>query len=299
MVDLRKLSEAARIHTQIRSEILNILEPEMELTKLVDFVEDRVMTLGGKSAFPTGCSLNNVAAHYTPNTGDKTRLTSKDIVKIDFGVHLDGYIIDAAFSFSFDPSYEVLIAASEAATKEAINHCGADARFSEIGAVVEETIASFEMLHKGKIRKLKSIRNLCGHSIDQWKVHGGQTVPNFRIDSDERMISNQCYAIETFASCGGGFIEDNGVCSHYMKINSGNHLSRDASVLSGLLDSYRGLPFCRRWVDRDLYPNHLKALTELVKRGVVRSYPPLIDSGPTSQFERTIYVSENGVQILE
>lgn len=41
-------------------------------------------------AFPTGCSRNHCAAHYTPNNGDKTVLEFDDITKIDFGTHING-----------------------------------------------------------------------------------------------------------------------------------------------------------------------------------------------------------------
>ena len=41
-------------------------------------------------AFPTGCSLNHVAAHYTPNAGDETVLQYDDVCKIDFGTHING-----------------------------------------------------------------------------------------------------------------------------------------------------------------------------------------------------------------
>ena len=41
-------------------------------------------------AFPTGCSLNHCAAHWTPNAGDKTVLSYDDVCKIDFGTHING-----------------------------------------------------------------------------------------------------------------------------------------------------------------------------------------------------------------
>jgi methionyl aminopeptidase len=49
-------------------------------------------------AFPTGCSLNHVAAHYTPNTGDKTVLQYDDVMKIDFGTHINGNLLFLHFN---------------------------------------------------------------------------------------------------------------------------------------------------------------------------------------------------------
>lgn len=48
-------------------------------------------------AFPTGCSLNNCAAHYTPNAGDTTVLQYDDICKIDFGTHISGEFLEIIF----------------------------------------------------------------------------------------------------------------------------------------------------------------------------------------------------------
>ena len=41
-------------------------------------------------AFPTGVSLNFCAAHYTPNGGDETVLQYDDVMKVDFGTHIQG-----------------------------------------------------------------------------------------------------------------------------------------------------------------------------------------------------------------
>ena len=41
-------------------------------------------------AFPTGVSLNHCAAHYTPNAGDTTVLQYDDVMKLDFGTHING-----------------------------------------------------------------------------------------------------------------------------------------------------------------------------------------------------------------
>ena len=39
-------------------------------------------------AFPTGCSINHCAAHYTPNPNDFRTLGKDDVCKIDFGTHV-------------------------------------------------------------------------------------------------------------------------------------------------------------------------------------------------------------------
>jgi methionyl aminopeptidase len=71
-------------------------------------------------AFPTGCSLNYVAAHYTPNTGDNTVLQYGDVMKLDFGTHINGRIIDSAFTVSFDPKFDKLLEAVKDSTNTGV-----------------------------------------------------------------------------------------------------------------------------------------------------------------------------------
>jgi methionyl aminopeptidase len=71
-------------------------------------------------AFPTGCSLNNCAAHYTPNNGDNTILQRDDVCKIDFGTHINGRIIDCAWTVAFNPKYDELLKAVREATNTGI-----------------------------------------------------------------------------------------------------------------------------------------------------------------------------------
>jgi len=87
-------------------------------------------------AFPTGCSLNHVAAHYTPNPGDDTVLGKDDVCKIDFGTHVDGLIIDCAFTVAFNEKYDPLLQAVKEATETGIYHAGIDSRLGEIGEAI-------------------------------------------------------------------------------------------------------------------------------------------------------------------
>merc|ERR1719223_346483 len=136
-------------------------------------------------AFPTGCSLNHCAAHYTPNAGDKTVLQYDDVCKIDFGTHVNGRIIDSAFTVAFNPKYDRLLEAVKDATNTGIKNAGIDARLNEIGAIIQETMESYEVELDGKTYQVKSIRNLSGHQIDQYRIHAGKTVPIVRPASDK------------------------------------------------------------------------------------------------------------------
>jgi methionine aminopeptidase len=64
--------------------------------------------------------LNNCAAHYTPNNGDNTILQRDDVCKIDFGTHVNGRIIDCAWTVAFNPKYDPLLQAVREATNAGI-----------------------------------------------------------------------------------------------------------------------------------------------------------------------------------
>ncbi len=87
-------------------------------------------------AFPTGCSLNHVAAHYTPNNGDNTTIEYDDVCKIDFGTHIEGRIIDTAFTVAFNPKYDKLLQAVKDATDTGLREAGIDVRLGDIGAAI-------------------------------------------------------------------------------------------------------------------------------------------------------------------
>lgn len=138
-------------------------------------------------AFPTGCSLNNVAAHYTPNPGDNTVLGYDDVCKIDFGTHINGRIIDTAFTVAFNPTYDKLLEAVKDATNTGIKAAGIDVRLGEIGGLIQETMESYEVEIKGKVYPVKVVKNLNGHSIDPYKIHAGKTVPCVKNNSNIKM----------------------------------------------------------------------------------------------------------------
>jgi methionyl aminopeptidase len=168
-------------------------------------------------AFPTGCSLNHCAAHWTPNAGDKTILQQEDVCKIDFGVHVNGRIIDSAFTVTFDPVYDPLVNAVKEATNTGVREAGIDARFSDIGAAIQEVMEAYEVEIKGKTYQVKSIRNLSGHSIDPYRIHAGKSVPIVKGGDHTKMEEGEFYAIETFGSTGRGYVLEGDEVSHYMR----------------------------------------------------------------------------------
>ncbi len=174
---------AAECHRQVRKHMQSVIKPGILMTDMCEQLENLnrqlVQENGLKAgiAFPTGCSLNHVAAHWTPNSGDKTVLQYGDVCKIDFGTHVNGRIIDSAWTVHFDPKYDPLADAVKEATNTGIAAAGIDVRLCDIGAAVQEVMESHEIELEGKNYQIKAVRNLNGHSIGPYQIHAGKSVP--------------------------------------------------------------------------------------------------------------------------
>jgi len=270
----------------------------MDMVNTIEGMNRRLIKESGLEAglaFPTGCSLNHCAAHYTPNAGDNTVVNYSDVCKIDFGVHVNGRVIDCAFTLAFDNKYDNLLKAVRAATNTGIKEAGIDARINEVSAAIQETMESYEIELDGKTYPIKPIRNLNGHSIAPYQIHAGKTVPIVKGGEHTRMEENEVYAIETFGSTGKGVVQDDMECSHYMKdfnapSNPPLRMTKSKQLWSLINKNFGTLAFCRRWLDRLGETRYLLGLKDLCDKGVVEAYPPLCDIKGcyTAQYEHTI-----------
>ncbi|KAK9491969.1 peptidase M24, structural domain-containing protein [Lipomyces doorenjongii] len=281
--DLRK---AAEVHREVRKYARDMIKPGLTIIEIAENIESAVRNLAegdGMNAgmgFPTGLSLNHCAAHYTPNAGDKTVLQYDDVMKVDFGVHVNGRIIDSAFTVAFDPQYDNLLAAVKDATNTGIKEAGIDVRLCDIGAAIQEVMESYEVEIGGKSLQVKPIRNLNGHNINPYEIHGGKSVPIVKGGDQTKMEEGETFAIETFGSTGRGYVHSDGECSHYGKRVDAGHiplrLNKAKSLLHTIDKHFGTLPFCRRYLDRLGEEKYLLALNNLVMSGVVQDYPPLL-----------------------
>ncbi len=311
---IEDLRRAGEVHRQVRRFALERIRPGMSMVEIVETVEQGTRALVAENglkagiAFPTGCSLNHVAAHYTPNAGDTTVLNYDDICKIDFGVHVNGRIIDSAFTLAFNPKFDEFKAACLAATNAGLKAAGVDVRMTDIGAEIQEVMESHEVEIDGKVHQVKCIRNLNGHSIGPYRIHHGKTVPIVKNGDQTKMEEGDLFAIETFASTGRGLIHEDLECSHYMAnfdipFNQAMgmvRLPRAKQLLSTIHHNFGTLAFCRRYLDRLGESKYLMALKNLTDLGVVDSYPPLVDIKGcyTAQYEHTFILRPSCKEIL-
>lgn len=306
----REIRQAAEAHRQTRQYMQKVIKPGMTMIEICELLESTARKLikeNGLSAglaFPTGCSLNHCAAHYTPNAGDPTVLGYDDVCKIDFGTHINGQIIDCAFTLTFNNKYDKLLEAVRDATNTGIKTAGIDVRLCDIGEAIQEVMESYEVELDGKTYQVKAIRNLNGHSIGPYRIHAGKTVPIVKGGEAVRMEEGEVYAIETFGSTGKGYVHDDMEVSHYMKnFDAGRvplRLPRSKALLTVINQNFGTLAFCRRWLDRLGQSKYLMALKDLCDKSIVDPYPPLCDTKGcyTAQFEHTILLRPTCKEII-
>ncbi|CUM62594.1 uncharacterized protein PRCAT00000146001 [Priceomyces carsonii] len=306
--DFRK---GAEIHRRVRHKARSSIKPGMSMTEIADIIENSIRgyvatddTLKAGIGFPTGLSLNHVAAHYTPNAGDKTVLNYEDVMKVDIGVHVNGHIVDSAFTLTFDDKYDNLLTAVREATNTGVKESGIDVRLNDIGAAVQEVMESYEMELNGKTYPIKCIRNLNGHNIGDYVIHSGKTVPIVPNGDMTKMEEGETFAIETFGSTGNGYVLPQGECSHYAKNKDVDDIriptERARTLLNTINKNFGTLPWCRRYLDRTGEDKYLLALNQLVRAGIVQDYPPIVDikGSYTAQFEHTILLHPHKKEVV-
>jgi len=289
-MDKQKVLKAGKIASQIKEYARSIIKPGMPLIEIAEKIESQIIELGGKPAFPVNLSINNIAAHYTPSYDDE--ISAHGLLKIDFGVHINGWIADTAFSMDLENNNEnkSLILSSEQALKNSIKIVKPKIQLSKIGRVIQETIES---------GGFSPIINLSGHSIEQYELHAGITVPNID-DSKNVSLKSGVYAIEPFSTTGSGKVHDGKPSGIYTLINQKIPRSQTArEVLQFIKKEYDTLPFCSRWIFRKFKVKGLFALKQLEDNNNLHQFSQLLESSNSkiSQAEHTILVEENKITV--
>lgn len=277
---------AAKVREQIRSEV----KPGVKAIDICELVEQQIRQLGGFPAFPCNVDINQVAAHYVSPIGDKTVIPQGSMVKVDIGVHVDGYIADTAVTICLDPALMQMVKAAEEALTVAIKNVKAGARASDIGATIEHII---------KNRGMRPIRNLTGHKLSRYIVHAGRSIPNVAGYDLHRLEENEVYAIEPFSvlSNATGEVRDGPPSNIYRFERKRNLEGVPKQMLTFIQQEYRTLPFASRWVLKT-FPGQTgeEAFSDLLSSRCIMGYPQLIEKsgGVVAQAEHTVIVQKDG-----
>ena len=288
---VEKYRKAGRIAAEAREYSIGLVKENAFLLDAAEKTEKYIIEKGARIAFPVNIGINDVAAHYTPRHDDKTVFRKGDVVKIDVGAHVDGYIGDTAVTVEVGTNnYESMINASKEALSVAAELIKPDVDLSVVGAGIETTIRSYNFV---------SVENLTGHSLKQYRLHAGKSVPNVSNDVKEKIEKDDVLAVEPFATNGAGRVGGRRVGNIYrLAMDREPETENGKKLLKHIKENFGVLPFAERWC-RDSVDNVDVVLRELMRAMIITGYPVLreIDKGIVTQAEHTVIVTENGCEV--
>lgn len=292
--DLDKLRLSGRISATAREAGRKMIAPGVRIDEIARAVEQIIFDMGGKPAFPAQLSINHIAAHYCSPPGDPTEIKPGDIVKLDLGTQIDGYVTDNAVTVDLAAGDDsALVAASQTALENAIQLMGPGASLTEIGGRIEDTIKAFGFT---------PVYNLTGHGVARYVIHCAPSVPNYRDPKAVHLRANQTIACEPFACDGRGFIESKGKAEVFGLRRSLKPKDRVPERLATALAETEGLPFARRSLLRHLEEDRQveEALRLLKQLKLLVEYPPLVEKTGVriAQTEHTIFIHDSGAEVL-
>ena len=284
---LNKYIKAGQIAKQVKEYGKTLVKEGALALDIAEKIDAKIMELGGKPAFPTDVSINEIAAHYCPVFNDKIVLKKGDLVKLDLGVHIDGYLVDTAISVSVGKieENEKLIKAANSALKRAVSLIKPGVKVSKAGKAIQEEVSKYGF---------QIIRNLSGHSIDRWQVHAGLTIPNYDNGDKKELEEGDIIAIEPFPTTGEGIVIEGKNSEIYEAVKDGN-IRACREVLDYIAEEFKTLPFCKRYLIKKF--GLLKAslaIKQMLSAGIINEFKILREKGKgkVAQAEHTLIVGK-------
>ncbi len=292
--EIGNFRQAGKLASRIREDSKRLIMVGETLLDIAETVEKMIFEEGAKPAFPVNISINEIAAHYTPEFECDKLLGESDIVKIDLGIEVEGALSDTAYTIDLGGKHGKLVQASEEALANAIKMIKPGTEVGNVGGTIEETI---------KGHGFKPIANLSGHMIKSNQLHAGVEVPNIKTNDSYKFQEGDIFAVEPFATTGSGYVEDLEHVEIFSLYSVGNIKMRQSrKIVEYVVSNYGMLPFAERWVRKN-FPSRLlvsAALKELLQNHFIRGYPVLreVSRGLVAQTEHTILVTSDGCEVL-
>ena len=287
----QKLRLAGKVAAEARTLGVSLCKEGASLLDIAERIERHMRSHGAPPAFPTCLSIDHIAAPYSPVHDDRLTLKRGNVVKLDLGAQVDGYIADTAVSVEIATrNWTELIKASEQALETAIEVCRPNTPTRLIGAAIERAIESYGF---------KPISNLTGHTIERYNLHAGKSVPNVGGVGDEVVESGDTLAIEPFSTNGAGKVEGRKSGNIYRLLSTREIAPQPLNdFLHQVHEHFKTLPFSERWA----YALDAKApahLGRLLRAGRIMTYESLVDVGRgiVAQTEHTMIVDGGGVEV--
>lgn len=292
---LEKFRLSGKILRETREEMRGFVRESMPIIQVCEKAEALIREKGGKPAFPCNVSINEITAHYTSPPNDQQKIPEKALVKVDIGVHVDGYVTDTAFTACFDRAYANMQSVADQALKAAIDNIHSGMSISKIGEIIEKSIRN---------RGFKPIANLTGHSVGRYLIHAGTSIPNVAQMSFTKVKAGEVYAIEPFVTLPDavGRVEDSPEVTIFRLVKAKSVKNPYAKqLLKYIEDNFRTLPFAERWLKNVVPANQYReAFKELCNSKAIIGYPVFVEVSrkPVTQAEHTVLITENGCEVL-
>ena len=292
---LKCYREAGAIARDAKLLAASMIKPGARLVDVMEAAEDFIKSKNAGIAFPAQTSRNHIAAHYCPGINDMTTYAAEDVVKVDIGVEVDGYIADNAMSIYLgdNPHYQKMVTASAAALESAISLARPGVNINEISKAIEKTIED---------HSFRPVYNLTGHGVDRWKVHCKPSIPAAPDRWNKATLEpGMVVAIEPFATDGKGTVHEKGKSEIFMLTHPPKKFKGIDEQVWETIESMRGLPFARRTF-KNIKPDTIESsLSRLVRMGCLMNFPPLVDPNPNTritQCEHTLIVQEDVTEVI-
>lgn len=292
---LEKFRLSGKILRETREEMRGFVQESMPIIQVCEKAEALIREKSGKPAFPCNVSINEITAHYTSPPNDQQKIPEKALVKVDIGVHVDGYVTDTAFTACFDRAYANMQSVADQALKAAIDNIHSGMSISKIGEIIEKSIRN---------RGFKPIANLTGHSVGRYLIHAGTSIPNVAQMSFTKVKAGEVYAIEPFVTLPDavGRVEDSPEVTIFRLVKAKSVKNPYAKqLLKYIEDNFRTLPFAERWLKNVVPANQYReAFKELCNSKAIIGYPVFVEVSrkPVTQAEHTVLITENGCEVL-
>lgn len=277
--------KAGKITAEVREYARTVVKPGVSLLEATRKIEAKIYELGARPAFPVTIGLNHIAAHYAADFND-TIIFKDEVVKVDIGAQIDGYMGDTAVTIDLSGKYGKLLEASEKALEEAIKVAKAGVEISKIGRVIQDTIESYGF---------SPIHNLSGHGLVRYDAHTNPSIPNYDTGSGEKLKKGSIIAIEPFATDGKGFIKESNRATIFSQVADKPIRDMTSRKILAEIRNYKELPFSYTWLSPKFSEAQIKfSIKQLMMAGILRDYPPLpeVNNGIVSQFEHTLYIGD-------
>jgi methionyl aminopeptidase len=281
-----KHREAGEILAQVREETADRVGVGASHLDIAEYAEDRIRELGGEPAFPVNISIDEEAAHATPGVDDETTF-GEEMINLDIGVHVDGWLADTAVTVDLSGNPELAEAPAEA-LDAALEVIEPGVETGAIGAEIEDVIEGYGY---------NPVVNLTGHGLGHWEQHTEPTIPNRSVSQGTTLEVGDVVAIEPFATDGTGKVTEGSDEEIYALEREGSVRNRAArKALDQITEQFRTLPFATRWLDSR---RPKMALRRLQSQDIVHGYPVLKedDGNLVSQKEHTIIVTPDGCEV--